>query len=274
MSASKRAPIFILVLVLIVALLGGGGLGLLSTQIVADNAQKEINALNAETSDLTNLGAIANISGNGWIIAGVGSVHILSILNDLRNHKCCTLESDYAVPTLDTLDHIQVVLSDEKTRIINTILINPPSKSLQADIVSAYAANEELIRNVSQVFVDWSTTFGDDKRESRITSMEDATQKSLEQYTNAREKIDALVEQTRNRQDEVSTRMAILKNIQIELKTRSYVSIAALAVGILMSLIMVFIRLRSHQGLTSGPIKQTSTQRGLRKKTRETKPPV
>jgi hypothetical protein len=266
MSVIKRGPILILVVILIVVLVGGGGLALLGTKFENDRVQNEVNDLNAATSDLTSLGALSNISGKGWISAGLGSEQILSILKGLRDHKCCVLESDFAVPALETLSHIQVVLAEEKLHIDDMTLASDTPKALQTAMVNAYGANEQLVRDVSQVILDWSQTFGDEKREGRIKAMEDATQVGLVAYTDAQEKIDFQIGQTRSQQDVVSTRLNVLKTSQTELKTRSYLFLSALALGLVLFVVLLVMLIRLRKAPQPVIVERLQARRAPKKK--------
>lgn len=249
MSVTKRGPILFVIAALFFVLVAGSGTALVSTRLQNGRNQAELDSLNSSTSDLTSLGAIANISAKGWNAAGIGGAQIISILTSLRERKCCVLESEYAVPTLQSLDHIQLILADEKKRIADTPFSSDESKTLQAAMVKAYSVNEQLVGDVLFLISDWSSTFGEDKREARIKVLEDSTQAGVLAYVDAQTNIDNMIGQTRSQQDAVATRMRELRSDQPRLQTLTYVLIGIVAVSILLCAVWLFLVMRARQNL-------------------------
>jgi|GEM_PF-4852941 len=266
MSVTKRAPALILTILLIVALVGGGGLAILGTQQESGRIQNEIRDLNAATSDLTNLGGVASISGKGLISAGGGYYQILAILSSLRERKCCVLEGDFAVPVLDTLSHYQVVLADERTQISKITLVSDSTRALQTAMLNAYSANEKLAGDVTQVLLTWAETFGDEKRENRIKAMEDAAQAGLVEYTAVQQKIDQQIGQVRSQQDTVSAQLKVLQASQDELQTRSYLFIAPIVLGIVLAIVLILVISRSRKAIAQVASAEAHTKRTAKKK--------
>ena len=266
MSVTKRASALILTILLIVALVGGGGLAILGTQQESGRVQNEIRDLNAATSDLTNLGAVASISGKGSIGAGGGPTQVLSILNSLRDHKCCVLDGDFAVPALNALSHYQLVLVDERSQISDKTLVSDTARALQSAMLNAYASNEKLARDASQVITGWAETFGEEKRESRIKALEDVAQAGLVEYTAAQQKIDQQIGQARSQQDTVSAQLKVLQASQDELQTRSYLFIAPIVLGIVLAIVLILVTSRSRKVIAQVASAEAHTKRTAKKK--------
>ena len=250
MSENKRRPyIAIITVLLIIAFIGGGGLGLWTSQIEIDRVQNEIKSLNATTSDLTSLGVLATIVGKGWNADGLGVEQFRTTLSQLREKECCTLESDFAVPALTMISHVQVVLAEEKSRVAGQVLVGDTPMAMQSALVSAYTRNEKLAQDVSQVFTSWAELMSKEQRETKIKSIEEATVVGQESFRSAQEQINQGIKQLRDQQDGVSQRIGESRLKQNTLQTQTFLLWIPVGLGfvLLIGVIIMSVKVRRMQ---------------------------
>ncbi len=243
----KRDSVFAVVSILIGLLIVASAVLLYTSLNGLTRVQHDIAANDTLTSDLAALGGISDISSKGWMASGAGAEQVRGILNKLRQNECCVLESDFAAGTLDGLNRTQIVLANEKQQIAAAVLNNDANFSLQADMVNAYGVSEKLARSVSDIFVNWSATFGQDAREKLIKTAEADTQNSLTLYTDAQANLDLAIDKIRTQVNGAYNQQQALKAQVPGLQLRTYGSSAALVVGILLMSAWFLLRRRSMQ---------------------------
>ncbi|MCL5275597.1 MAG: hypothetical protein M1434_12775 [Chloroflexi bacterium] len=260
-TTAKNGTVFVIVSALMTLLVVSSAIILYLSQDEIARVQQDIARIDSVTSDLAALGAISNISSKGWISNGGGAEQVRGILNTLRQNKCCVLESDFAAGSLDTLNHVQVVLASEKEQILASVISNDANANLQTDMVNAYGSSEKLARSVSDIFVNWSSTFDESAREKLIKTAEDDTQNSLTEYTNAQASLDLAIDKIRSQVNDMYTQEQALKANLPGLQTRTYGSLAGLVIGAILLAAWILLRRQTMKPLPVGPVHEVKNKR-------------
>ncbi len=139
---------------------------------------------------------VLQIATNGSMSSGVITSQSRSMLDTMTKGKCCTLQGDFAAPSLIWLGQTATALAGDKMQIMDMAFSGDQAKQAQADVVKAYDTNEHLVQRMSELFSNWNSHFDAD-RDQRLKDAGDAVTAAepvyAQMHTNLSQSIDVQV---------------------------------------------------------------------------------
>jgi hypothetical protein len=273
-SITTNSAVLILIVLLLTLLVVGSGYGILYAQSQLSSTQLSIDSLDGVTTDLTKLGQVSGIISDSSLAFGDVTNQARAMLATMNKDKCCNLDSNFAVSSLDWLGHIATVLAGEKTQITDMTFNSDMGKHAQADAASAYLTHENLVKKMSELIVDWNSHFDAD-REQRLQAAADAVAAAEPVFTNMQSNLAQTLKNQRQQQDSVSVQRQQLVNSLTAWHAVTYVAAGGVVLGVVL-LVALFVyiyysgrharRARPvHTGVKSHPTRSLPEDASIRK---------